>query len=62
MPMYEYRCSQCGANYEELRRMSEADTDLKCPQCGSVQVQRQFSACAIGGGCGSGGGGRGGFT
>lgn len=57
MPMYEYRCSECGSKYEQLRRMSEADRDLKCPKCGSEQVARQFSACAVRGGSSGGGGG-----
>lgn len=56
MPMYEYRCSECGSKYEQLRRMSEADRDLKCPKCGSPEVARQVSACAIRGGGGGGGG------
>jgi putative FmdB family regulatory protein len=56
MPMYEYRCTECGKKYEQLRRMTEADHDLVCPHCGSKQVQRQVSACAIGGGASSGGG------
>lgn len=53
MPMYEYRCQECGRQYEQLRRMSEADTNLVCPQCGSEHVERQLSACAIGGGSSS---------
>ena len=40
MPMYEYRCESCGETYEELRRMQDADKDLKCPACQSEQVQR----------------------
>lgn len=57
MPMYEYRCQNCGRLYEQLRRMSEADQGLRCPHCESEDVQRQISACAVrgGGGCGSGG-------
>ena len=68
MPMYEYRCQECGKLYEQLRRMSEADTNLQCPHCGSQKVERQFSACAFSGfssGGSSGGGGctpRGGFS
>ncbi|MBI4904429.1 MAG: zinc ribbon domain-containing protein [Acidobacteria bacterium] len=57
MPMYEYRCEACGRKFEMLRRMSDADTNLICPQCESSQVQRQFSMFAAGG-CGTGGGGR----
>ncbi|HPT27651.1 MAG TPA: zinc ribbon domain-containing protein [Bryobacteraceae bacterium] len=65
MPMYEYRCANCGRLYEQLRRMSEADEGLRCPYCESDDVKRQVSACAVrssgGAGCGSGSGGRG-FT
>lgn len=66
MPMYEYRCQECGALYEQLRKMSEADTNLQCPRCGAENVQRQVSACSFSSGSsGSGGGGctpRGGFS
>lgn len=65
MPMYEYRCQECGARYEQLRRMSEADTNLECPRCGSEKVRREVSACAIGGSSSGSGGGcapRGGFS
>lgn len=66
MPMYEYRCQDCGAKYEQLRRMSDADKDLECPLCGSHNVRREISACAIGGSSSSNSGGgcapRGGFS
>jgi putative FmdB family regulatory protein len=59
MPMYEYRCAKCGHLYEQLRKMSEADKDLRCPHCESEDVKRQVSACALrgtgGAGCGPGG-------
>lgn len=61
MPMYEYRCQACGEQYEQLRRMSEADQDLECPHCGSPRVERQVSACSIGG-CGGATGGGAGFS
>jgi putative FmdB family regulatory protein len=50
MPMYEYRCDECGNLYEQLRRMSDADRDLECPKCGSHDVERQLSAFAMSGG------------
>ncbi|MEJ5370117.1 MAG: zinc ribbon domain-containing protein [Bryobacteraceae bacterium] len=67
MPMYEYRCLECGTKYEQLRRMSDADKNLECPVCGSPNVRREISACAIGGSSSSSssGGGcvpRGGFS
>jgi putative FmdB family regulatory protein len=55
--MYEYRCPDCGAGFEMLRRMQEADTPAKCPRCSSIKATLQVSAFATGG-CGTGGGGR----
>ena len=63
MPIYEYLCESCGQNYEQLRRMSEADNSLQCPSCSSSDVHRKLSAFATtsgspdsapsaGGGCG----------
>jgi putative FmdB family regulatory protein len=52
--MYEYRCRDCGAEYEQLRRMQEADRDLECPECGAKEIDRLISGFATGGSCGSG--------
>jgi putative FmdB family regulatory protein len=49
MPMYEYRCQVCGRTYEQLRRMSDADRDLECPECQSREVERLVSGFAMGG-------------
>ncbi len=46
MPLYEYRCTDCGARFEQLRRMSEADRDLTCPKCRSAKVKRELSTFA----------------
>ncbi len=55
--MYEYRCQTCGKQFEQVRRMSEADSGLVCPTCASVEIERLLSGFAAHG-CGSGGGGR----
>ncbi len=34
MPVYEYRCSKCGTEFEVMRRMAEADLPAACPGCG----------------------------
>ena len=49
MPMYEYRCKKCGERFEMLRRMSDADTDLVCPECQLEEVERMISSFAAGG-------------
>ncbi len=51
MPIYEYQCRKCGHNFEELRRMSDADEVRACPKCGAKKVERQVSTFAAGG-CG----------
>ena len=34
MPLYEYRCKDCGQNFESYRRLSEAGKEEACPACG----------------------------
>ena len=46
MPIYEYKCDGCGKGYEQIRRMSEADSNLECPECRSSSVTRQLSSFA----------------
>lgn len=53
MPLYDYLCRQCGATFEKLRRMQDADEDLTCPRCESSNVERMLSTFSSGG-CGSG--------
>jgi putative FmdB family regulatory protein len=59
MPIYEYKCRECGDKFEKLVRSSvtpaESRTDLVCPVCGSPKVDRQISLC----GCLSGAAGAG---
>ena len=60
MPIYEYRCTRCGQQYEKIRRVTERDRPAECPECKSQDSELQVSAFATTS-CGSGGG-RGGFT
>lgn len=70
MPIYEYKCAKCGNQFEEL--VFSQDEIPPCPQCGSEDVTKLMSACAVqtdsagpdlgamapsGGGCGGPGGG-----
>ena len=43
MPLYDYACSGCQAEFELLVRNGES---LACPQCGSDKLERQLSAPA----------------
>ncbi len=60
MPIYEYRCRDCGKSFEMIRSLKDADKDLKCPGCHSCTVERLLSSFSAGG-CGPSGR-RGGFT
>ena len=33
MPIYEYKCKQCGHVFEELRSITDGDS-ATCPKCG----------------------------
>ena len=35
MPIYEYRCPKCGAEFELMRSFSQAQEPASCPKCGS---------------------------
>jgi putative FmdB family regulatory protein len=39
MPTYEYRCGDCGHEFELVERVSEHLAPHKCPKCGSEKVE-----------------------
>lgn len=42
MPIYEYRCTQCGVRYEKIIFSSSAPAPA-CPNCNSQQVVKLIS-------------------
>ena len=49
MPIYEFKCRQCGADFEELATMAQVEAgDVRCSECGSEQVERQISTFSSG--------------
>ena len=48
MPLYEYRCRECGKRFEMLRRMQDADRETECPDCQSEEIERLLSTFATG--------------
>lgn len=48
MPVYEYRCSGCGAGFELLRPMSRAQEEASCPKCkcASRRMPSRFASVA----------------
>ena len=64
MPIYEYYCPDCSAQFEKLVKISEANVMPECPECGQRHTQKKLSAFAMNGGstggsasasCGGGG-------
>jgi putative FmdB family regulatory protein len=49
MPMYEYKCKQCGQVFERLRFVSEKDEKTECPHCRSTKTDRLPSRFSTGG-------------
>ncbi len=50
MPIYEYRCVECGEVFSHLfLRPTDAVGQAPCSACGSEQTQRLISSFAIGG-------------
>ncbi|MCU0242513.1 MAG: zinc ribbon domain-containing protein [Vicinamibacteria bacterium] len=61
MPLYEYRCPECGHRFELLTTISEGHRNQTCPQCGRDGAEKlvsAFSSSSSGssGGCSSSGG------
>lgn len=42
MPLYEYRCTECGTEYEELVKNS-AQAAPACPKCTSTRTEKKMS-------------------
>jgi len=49
MPIYEYRCAECGEKFELLVRSAARQTAPTCPRCGSQKVQKAISLFGVGG-------------
>ena len=57
MPMFEFKCTQCGFRFEEIMGSSAAKPP-KCPKCAAAKTERQlstFSASVSAHGVGSNG-------
>lgn len=43
MPIYAFRCAECGHEFDRLQKLSDPDPDT-CPSCGAHAVGRQVTA------------------
>lgn len=46
MPLYEYRCGQCGHELEVLQKLS-APAPLECPACHQLALAKKLSAAGF---------------
>lgn len=46
MPIYEYRCADCGYQKEHLQKMSDAPLSV-CPACGKSSYAKLLSAAGF---------------
>ncbi|HEX5352769.1 MAG TPA: zinc ribbon domain-containing protein [Rhodanobacteraceae bacterium] len=47
MPIYVFRCDDCGEKFERLQKLSDPDPDA-CPHCGKLDsMRRQVTAPAF---------------
>jgi putative FmdB family regulatory protein len=46
MPIYEYRCAECGHQEEHLQKVSERPL-TKCPACGKKAYKKQLTAAGF---------------
>jgi putative FmdB family regulatory protein len=54
MPMFEFKCSRCGHEFEELV-FSMTAYSVRCPECDSPEVERKISSFSSGSSGKSGG-------
>jgi len=46
MPIFEYRCEDCGGEFEDLVPHAERDEPQECPCCGGKKSKRLMSRFA----------------
>jgi putative FmdB family regulatory protein len=46
MPIYEYRCAECGFQEEHLQKVSEPPLTV-CPSCGKPKFEKLLSAAGF---------------
>jgi putative FmdB family regulatory protein len=46
MPIFEYKCDDCGTLFEKLVRNASQATELVCPSCGEKHLSQQLSTFA----------------
>jgi putative FmdB family regulatory protein len=48
MPIYEYSCQDCEAQFEKFVRSMTAENAVTCPECGGSHVKKGWSLFGTG--------------
>jgi putative FmdB family regulatory protein len=43
MPVYDYVCKDCHKTFEAILTLKEHDVAVKCPKCGSKNVEQEVT-------------------
>jgi putative FmdB family regulatory protein len=46
MPIYDYRCTDCGHSFDHLQKLSDPLL-IDCPACGESSLEKLLSAPAV---------------
>ena len=55
MPIFEFRCLECGELFEKIFLSSNEKMDIACPECQSMSIERVVSRTNYAMGAGPGG-------
>jgi len=44
MPIYEYKCTECGRKTEILQKNLKQEDPITCPHCGSTRMEKLLSS------------------
>jgi putative FmdB family regulatory protein len=62
MPIFEYRCEECGTTFERLTLRPQSAAQIPCPQCDSTSTAKVFSTFSTSAGNGTSTGNSGRFN
>jgi len=46
MPIYSYKCENCGDSFDKLQKMSDKQLK-KCKKCGKHKLKKQLTCCSL---------------
>ena len=49
MPLYDFHCTHCDHEFEQITSTKEAIKDIHCPKCGSFEINKKPSLFKIAG-------------